>query len=162
MGQASSIMKNLQGNWCKFALLSVLLTTLTVLHHQVDSFPNIIQVIFSRWLLRSKYGWQWRTLRTPGRKSTCAGLCDFRSEACSARVSGQIRAIFRQKLRCAGCLVKLGEFLLENKKKVSGKTQAILGEKLINAQVSGKIRRESVRKSNMQISGQTRVASVRK
>ena len=40
----------------------------------------------------------------------CAGLRDFRSEACSARVSGQTQAIFRQKLRCAGCWVKSGEF----------------------------------------------------
>ena len=45
----------------------------------------------------------------------CAGLRDFRSEACSARVSGQTRAIFRQKLRCAGCRVKSGEFLSESK-----------------------------------------------
>ena len=42
-------------------------------------------------------------------------LRDFRSEACSARVSGQTRAIFRQKLRCAGCWVKSGEFLSESK-----------------------------------------------
>ena len=45
----------------------------------------------------------------------CAGLRDFRSEACSARDSGQTRAIFRQKLRCAGCWVKSGELLSESK-----------------------------------------------
>ena len=59
----------------------------------------------------------------------CAGLRDFRSEACSARVSGQTRAIFRQKLRCAGCRVKSGEFFVRVKTK----------------QLSGKLKRFSVR-----------------
>ena len=40
----------------------------------------------------------------------CAGLCDFLSEAYSARVSGQTRAISGRKLRCAGCWVKSVEF----------------------------------------------------
>ena len=66
--------------------------------------------------LDQKYGWQRRTLHTPSRKSICAGLCDFRSEVCSANVSGQTRAIFRQKLRCASCWVKSGEFCQSKKK----------------------------------------------
>ena len=83
---------------CPFGVLLIILTSSQTLYRSFGS----------------KYGWQWRSLHIPSRKSMCAGLCDFRSEACSARVSGQTRAIFRQKLRCAGCWVKSGEFSSES------------------------------------------------
>ena len=130
-----------------------------VVYHQVDIFPNIVQVIFSCWLLGSKYGWQWRTLHTTGKKLICAGLWFVvRNLFCKSFWTDS--RDFQAETKMCSLLGKVGRIFVRVKK--SGKTQAILGQKLEMCRFLGKLGRDLVRKSNMQISGQTRVVCGKK
>ena len=90
-----------------------------------DIFPIIVQVIWIK---------VWMAVTKLAHSKQKVDVCKFvwfsvRSLLCKSfwADSGD----FRQKLRCAGCWVKSGEFSSGSKEKqFSGKTQAIFGEKL--------------------------------
>ena len=95
LGQANIHFVKFAGKLVSIVLFSFLLIILTVFISS-GHLPKHCRGHLLMLMLGSKYGWQGRILHTPGRESMCAGLCDFRSESCSARVSGQAQAIFRQ------------------------------------------------------------------